>query len=203
MFNRWSRWSLARGIEVVSTHHLGMAISRMHMSYQSIIIYIYIYDYICISQISDIYVLVDTNYIQHSLYSAPHYPNIPTTTISIKHQQMYLQLWQRHQQVLLSSVQGIPKDIAMAVEGQPILTSHVEPQTLGTLKSEHSGKNPNSYRCCGVDLGVLTNRTSKEVSLKHVSLESEVDLKFVSIQAFQLSQVALVCLYFYQFHTLG
>ena len=124
---------------------------------------------------------------RHSLYSAPHYPNIPTTTMSTKHQQMYLQLWQRHQQVLLSSVQGIPKDIAMAVEGQPILTSHVEPKTLGTLKSEHSGKNPNSYRFCGVDLRVLTNRTSKEVSLKHVSLESEVDLKFVSIQAFQLS----------------
>lgn len=43
MFNRWSRWPLARGIEVVSTHHLGMAMSCMHMSYQSIIIYIYMY----------------------------------------------------------------------------------------------------------------------------------------------------------------
>lgn len=131
MFNRWSRWPLARGIEVVSTHHLGMAMSCMHMSYQSIIIYIYI----CISQISDIYVLVGTNYIQHSLYSAHHYPNIPTTTISTKHQQMYLQLWQRHQQVLLSSVQGIPKDIAMAVEGQPILTSHWRVNILGRTRT--------------------------------------------------------------------
>ena len=42
MFNRWSRWPLARGIEVVSTHHLGMAMSCMHMSYQSINIYIYV-----------------------------------------------------------------------------------------------------------------------------------------------------------------